>query len=268
MSVPRLQVDIFQIADDSMFRKNRADGTGWEWSWAEYQRAWMDATPSRHAYRCLPLTIMNQMGWWIGNPVGFTAVWGGRSAPGDIEVRFDAAGDEWRGWINNQFGEGILTWNTPFLFRTKPQGSRLLICGPANYFVANAHPLMALIESDWMSMSFTMNWKLMTPGVPVRFDFGAPLFQAIPLAGNVCADLETAAVSYQKLSEDPEMTRLYEEWHLSRKRFHEEKARGEIRADGWQKDYFQGRDATGREAAPDHRTKVKPPEVKFSPLTR
>ncbi len=127
---------------------------------------------------------------------------------------------------------------------------------------------MALVESDWISMSFTMNWKIMTPGVPVRFDFGMPLFQAIPLAGNVCADLERAAVSYQKLSEDPEMTRLYEEWHLSRKQFHEEKARGEVRADGWQKDYFQGRDATGREAAPDHRTKVKPPEVRFSPQTR
>ena len=76
----------------------------------------------------------------------------------------------WQSWINSQFGEGIITWNTPFLFRTKPEGSRLLICGPVNYFKQNAHPLTALIESDWVSMSFTMNWKIMTPNEPVRFD--------------------------------------------------------------------------------------------------
>jgi LPS sulfotransferase NodH len=34
-----------------------------------------------------------------------------------------------------------------------------LVCGPANYFLLNAHPLTAIIESDWTTMSFTMNWK-------------------------------------------------------------------------------------------------------------
>ena len=108
-------------------------------------------------------------------------------------------------------------------------------------------------------MSFTMNCKFMIPGLPVRFDPGSPLFQAIPLRRNVCADLETAHVSYQKLADSPEMTKAYNDWHHSRQQFHEEKARGEVRPDGWQKDYFHGRDATGREVAPDHRTKVVPP---------
>ena len=112
--------------------------------------------------------------------------------PGSIDFRFDAAADLWKNWINSQFGEGIITWNTPFLIRTKPEGSRLLICGPVNCFKRNAHPLTALIESDWVSMSFTMNWKLMVPNEPVRFDEGEPLFQAIPLLTNVCADLENA----------------------------------------------------------------------------
>ena len=164
-----------------MLKQNRTDGTGWEWCWADWQRDWMDATPQRYAYRCLPLTIANQTGWWIKNPVGFTATWRGPSDPGSIDFQFDAAGEVWQNWINSQFGEGIITWNTPFLFRTKPEGSRLLVCGPANYFKANAHPLTALIESDWISMSFTMNWKIMVPDQPVRFELGEPLFQAIPL---------------------------------------------------------------------------------------
>ena len=128
-----------------------------------------------------------------------------QTQPGGIDFQFDTAGELWGQWINSQFGEGIITWNTPFLFRTKPEGSRLLICGPANYFKANAHPLAALIESDWISMSFTMNWKIMAPNQPVRFELGEPLFQAIPLATNICADLEQASVSYQKLGDNPEL---------------------------------------------------------------
>ena len=60
------------------------------------------------------------------------------------------------------------------LFRTKPEGSRLLVCGPANYFKTNAHPLTALIETDWMTMSFTMNYKISIPHYPVRFEQGEP----------------------------------------------------------------------------------------------
>jgi len=268
MDQPRLEVGIYQIADDSMFKQHRADGTGWDWQWADWQRDWMDATPSRYAYRCLPLTIANQTGWWILNPVGFSATWRGEHGPGTIDFQFDSDPELWKSWINSQFGEGIITWNTPFLFRTKPQGSRLLVIGPANQFKVNAHPLTALIESDWMSMSFTMNYKLMTPHLPVRFEVGEPLFQAIPLAGNPCANLEKSDVWYKKLWEDEEVSRSYREWNEGRLRFHEQKVKGEIRADDWQKDYFQGRDVSGRNAPPDHMTKVRPPKIRIGTTSK
>jgi hypothetical protein len=262
MDHDRLTVQIYQIADDAMLKQNRTDGTGWEWGWADWQRDWMNATPLRYAYRCLPLTIANQTGWWIRNPVGFTATWRGPTAPGSVDFRFDASAEIWQRWINSQFGEGIITWNTPFLFRTKPKGSRLLICGPTNYFKPNAHPLTALIESDWIRMSFTMNWKIMVPNHPVRFEQGEPLFQAIPLVSNICADLETADVSYQKLTDDPELFRAYHEWDRGRRRFHDQKAAGEVKPSDWQKDYFQGRDAVGQEAGSYHMTKIKPPQIR------
>ena len=256
-----LEVSIYQIADDTLFVQNRVDGTGFDWSWADWRRQWMDATPHRFAYRCLPLTIANQTGWWVTNPVGFTAVWDGQCEPDAIQVRFDAEPELWSKWINNQFGEGIITWNTPFLFRTRPQGSRLLVCGPANVFKHGIQPLTAIIESDWMSMSFTMNWKFTAANVPIRFDAGEPLFQAIPIGTNLCGDLERASVRYMKLADDPEVATAYIEWSEGRREFHEQKARGEMQADGWQKDYFVGRDAAGREAAPAHMTRVQAPKV-------
>jgi hypothetical protein len=260
----QLEITMFQIADDALLMQNRHDGTGWDWCWADWQRDWMDATPSRFAYRCLPITIANQTGLWIKNPVGFTATWRGLERPGSIEFQFDASADVWSKWIRNEFGAGIVTWNTPFLFRTQPAGSRLLVCGPANYFLVNAHPLTAIIESDWTTMSFTMNWKLMRPGVPTRFEAGEPLFQAIPLLSNACSEIEGASVTYKKLDDDPEVAQSYREWDQSRSRFMERSKAGELKPDEWQRDYFLGRDASGRRLAPAHMTKVKPPKVLYA----
>ncbi|MBT5435350.1 MAG: hypothetical protein HOK83_17005, partial [Rhodospirillaceae bacterium] len=46
---------------------------------APVTRAWMDATPDRHAYRCLPLNIANAYGWQILNPSSFRVRWDGGS---------------------------------------------------------------------------------------------------------------------------------------------------------------------------------------------
>jgi len=259
----QLEVTIFQIADDSLLMQNRSDGTGWDWCWADWQREWMDATPSRFAYRCLPITIANQTGLWVKNPVGFTATWRGSSSPESIDFQFDESAEIWTRWVSNEFGAGIITWNTPFLFRTKPAGSRLLVSGPANSFKDNAHPLTAILESDWMTMSFTMNWKIIRPGAPVRFEAGEPLFQSISLSSNPCADIEGALVTYKKLDDDPDLSRAYREWDQSRKRFMERSRAGELKPDEWQRDYFLGRDGAGQKLAPLHMTKVKPPRVGY-----
>ena len=266
MNHGRLEVEIYQIADDAMLKRNRTDGTGWEWGWADWQRDWMNATPHRFAYRCLPLTIVNQTGWWIKNPVGFTATWRGSTAPGSVDFRFDAAAEIWRNWINSQFGEGIITWNTPFLFRTKPEGSRLLVCGPPNYFKSE-RPSADRLDRERLGQHVVHD-ELEDHGARTSRSGsmqGEPLFQAIPLLSNVCADLETADVSYQKLTDDPELYRAYREWDKGRRRFHEQKAAGQVGPTGWQKDYFQGRDAVGNEAITHHMTKVKAPEVARHP---
>jgi hypothetical protein len=77
-----------------------------------------------------------------------------------------------------------------------------------------------------MSMSFTMNWKMMRAGRPVRFEVGEPLFQVVPLRSDPCADLEAAAVSYRKLDENAEVARSYREWDAARRGFVQRIARG------------------------------------------
>jgi hypothetical protein len=259
----KFEIVIYQVAGDEMFKGHRPDGTGWDWSWANWQREWMDETPLKFAYRCLPLTIANQTGWWVYNPVGFSAVWNGQPLPGNTQFQFDSDAKTWNSWINDQFGHGIITWNVPFLFRTKPVGTRLLVTGPANYFKHGAQPLTAIVESDWIYMSFTMNWKLTSSRYSVRFDQGEPLFQVIPIPGNLFTDLEEANVTYLRLEKDPEMFHAYQTWNDSRLKLIADKRASLVKGDQWQKDYFVGRDIMGRPTVSGHKTKLTPPEIDF-----
>ncbi len=114
-----------------------------------------------------------------------------------------------------------------------------------------------------MNASFTMNWKLTQPGQPVRFDVGEPLFQAVPLASNVPADLEGASVTYRRLAEDPAVHAAYRQWQQARDQFHQAKRDGQVDPDAWQKDYFKGRDMLGRVVTSGHKTKVVPPPIRY-----
>src|SRR5215831_140466 len=58
---------------------------------APVDRAWMDATPERFAYRCLPLNIANAHGWELLCPSAFTATWSGGAGLDGITVAPDPA---------------------------------------------------------------------------------------------------------------------------------------------------------------------------------
>src|SRR5688500_9643630 len=53
---------------------------------ATSQRDWMDKTNDRFAYRCLPLLIANQNGWFIVNTHRIRCVWNGGPNPPDLKV--------------------------------------------------------------------------------------------------------------------------------------------------------------------------------------
>lgn len=259
---PKFEIEIYQIPDNNMFLRNRIDGTGWHWNWASWQRDWMDETPSRFAYRCLPLTIANQTGWVVNNPVGFTATWYGGQGR-SVQFLFDRDQEMWSESINDQFGNGIVTWRAPFLFRTRPAGSRLLVTGPINSFKHAIQPMTAIMETDWMVMSFTMNWKFTASHQTVRFDAGEPIFQFIPLMNNICTDLQAASVTYMDLAEAPDMAYPYKAWMESRRQMMEKKISGEATIQDWQKDYFTGRNVQGSGAEQGHTTRINPPKVRY-----
>src|SRR3546814_8818218 len=105
---------------------------------------WMDDTPGRFAYRCLPLVIANQHGWDVLSLASFAARWRGGVGQDEIELVF--AGDP-DSHVSTHFGSGIVTFSLGHLFRTSP-GVNLWIKGPSNRPKDGASPLEGIIETD------------------------------------------------------------------------------------------------------------------------
>jgi hypothetical protein len=144
---------------------------------ASRRRGWMDDTPDAFAYRCLPLPMANSHGWEIRCPASLEARWNGGNEPQDVEIVCD---DGSAGGASGRFGSGILTMDIPAIFRTPP-GFNLWVTGPVNQFKDGIQPLSALVETDWMPYTFSMNWKFTRPHAPVRFEQGEPFCFFFPV---------------------------------------------------------------------------------------
>jgi hypothetical protein len=203
-------------------------------------RKWMEKTQDRFAYRCLPLRIANQLGWFLLNDVDFTAVWSGKDSPQSLTIT-PIAGD-YPKHIISHFGYGIITWNVPYLFRT-PTGYNLYVRGPTNMFKDGIHPLDGVIETDWAVATFTMNWKFTCVGVPISFRKGEPIAMFFPVQRGFVEGFRLAVDSIDSV---PETKLEYQEWSRSRDNFLRTFNASEDKRMVWEKDYFLGRTLLGK----------------------
>jgi Family of unknown function (DUF6065) len=203
-------------------------------------RDWIDATSQRFASRCLPLLIANQAGWWLLNSHTFTVRWDGTRRSEGLAVRYLSGAQPYP--ASSHFGHGVLTFTLPFLFRTPP-GWNLLARGPANLPKDGAAALEGVIETDWSTAAFTMNWQITRPGVEIEFTEGEPICMIVPQRRG---ELERFRPAVRPVGEMPDEDK-YHAWRLSRADFLRELPDPESEASkaGWQRDYMLGRDADG-----------------------
>jgi hypothetical protein len=221
---------------------------------APVERDWMDATGDRFAYRCLPLAIANAHGWEILCRGGFVARWDGTPTLDAIKIVSDPGSAP---SATSHFGNGILTFNMPCLFRTEP-GIDLWVQGPVNRPKDAIAPLAGVIETDWAPYTFTMNWIFTRPGVDVRFDKGEPICHIWPLQRGA---LEAVEPELRPISEVPELKHQLDTWNLSRLAFQADLSQpgSQAQASKWQKHYQQGLmpDGSVAETASDHHTRLR-----------
>lgn len=220
---------------------------------APLEREWMEGTPVRFAYRCLPLNIANAHGWEILCPRGFSAIWNGGEDLDAITI----VPDPGPGAVAiSHFGSGIITFHMDCLFRTELEFD-LVAQGPINRPKDALYPLTGIIETDWLPFTFTMNWKFTRPGTPIRFEKGEPYCHVFPIRR---ADLESVTPEMRMISEEPELEKELTRWKESRGRFNADlkDTTSAAYAQKWQKFYYVGKDSSGRSAGYEsHRTKVR-----------
>jgi hypothetical protein len=198
-------------------------------------RDWMNTSNSGFANRCLPMRIANQAGWVVLNDQPLRTQWLGGSDPGSVIVEY--AGDPPHAAVGH-FGEGILTFRIPFLFRTPP-GISLLFRGPANLPKDAIAPLEGLVETDWAIAAASVNWKFTRANTWVEFQKDEPVCMIVP---QKLAQLESYQPRVVKIADDSELSRNYQHWRRSVAEFTERLRERDPLAiqQGWQKFYFRG----------------------------
>ena len=220
---------------------------------ASHERAWMDATDSRYAYRCLPLTIANAYGWEIMCNSGFSAWWSGETAREAVTITPDVAGQS---PAISHFGYGVLTFHVPAVFRTTA-GYDMMVQGPINRPKDAIAPLSGLVETDWTAATFTMNWQFTRANTVVRFAKGEPFCHIFPMRRG---ELERLEPELRPITDDSQLKSEFDAWTASRATFLEGlRAPGSEAANAkWQKHYYRGQNLQGSDVAgEEHRTKIR-----------
>ncbi len=216
-------------------------------------RAWMDATPERFAYRCLPLTIANAYGWEILLPCRVVATWNGGAEIGDVEIEIDDPDWASKKFAAAHFGSGVVTFQLFYLFRTEP-GVGLCARGVPNAPKDGIAPLEGLIETDWLPFTFTMNWKFTRPG-RVVFEKDEPYCFVTPMRYRA---LDELVPEIMPIDADPAFNAEYVAMREARRDFNTRLLADDPAAvtQGWQKWYMRGETATGAKPNPDHVSKL------------
>jgi hypothetical protein len=221
---------------------------------ARSERRWMDETDQRFAYRCLPLSIANAMGWELLLPRTITATWSGGDALADITVESPDAPPDAKPVASSHFGHGVLTFHVGYLFRTDP-GTGIWARGIPNYPKDGIAPLEGIVETDWLDFTFTMNWKFTRPGT-VTFAKDEP-FCFITLV-NYRA-LHDVVPEIVPIEDAPDVRAGFERWRDARLDFNARLAAEDPQAtgQGWQKWYMRGENASGERPEKGHLSKLK-----------
>lgn len=220
---------------------------------ASVERPWMDEAGERFAYRCLPLTIANTHGWELLTPTAFSATWDGQNGKDAIRIRSSRAAAA--PIAVSHFGHGILTFHVPCVFQTA-SGINLFVTGPLNRPKDAIAGLTGVVETDWSSYSFTMNWKFTRPFQRIYFDENEPFCHLFPVGRSQLHEIEPEIVD---LAKNPMLEKEHQEWAASRNNFNAglTESGSAAAAEKWQKSYFRGVHPSGAQGPADHVKKLR-----------
>ena len=169
----------------------------------------MGQTKDKFAYKCLPLTIANQYGFAVLSPADFTVEWWGGQDPGNVSFNVNSKDSEMKNYFHTYFGGGTLTIHLDFIIKT-PEGFSTYIRGVPNETKKGIRHLDAIVETDWLTYTFTCNFLFTEPGIHT-FKKGEPLFTFFPIERNTVENFEIREISIESNPEFAKDLEVYDQ---------------------------------------------------------
>lgn len=210
-------------------------------------REWMNKLYESYAYRCLPMTYASRHGWCVRLVEDVNVVWHGGHHKNSTEIICGAI-QNGVSMVGNGTGNGVVTFHLNAIPRTTPEWN-LWIMGAPNLVIPGASPLSGIVESDWVYISPTMNWKITQPEKLITFKAGDPVIFFIPIHKT---ELEEFKLVHKSIDDDPEMRRHYIEHRDFRRELDSKNG------SSFTRDYIRGvrYDKTKPEWPHNHKTKL------------
>lgn len=141
------------------------------------KRDWMDETEEKHAYRCFPLALTNQLGWAISFPEDITFMWDGiiSTFPDNVKI---LQGEK---YCTTGRGNATISFNTGLTFRTDKNYSLLSYPAP-NYFLDGATPFTTLMSTSFFEGPLPVSWRITKPYTPITIKAGEPVIAVVPIS--------------------------------------------------------------------------------------
>ena len=203
---------------------------------------------STHAYYCLPLVIGNQYGYGVKTLEDVVLRWDGGRGIDALAIK--VYGDnQLQRWESN-FGDGIVTLQLPFYFRT-PNGVNMMTMDPPNFCHHGFTNLNGVIETDNLRRDFSFNIKITREREQVRIPKGTIVSAFMPIPRYFVDGFEMVDAS--KFYTEEQIQAEHDQGQkFTDLRNGEDK--GKPHDSG--RLYYKGFDADGNKF-PDHQTKVK-----------
>lgn len=149
------------------------------------KRDWMDDTPEKHAYHCMPVSLANTLGWGISFPEDISFIWNGVCDTTDSHVKIIKGKD----YCFTSRGNATISFNTHLTIRTDEDVTTLVMPVP-NQFNDAAQCFTNLISTSFFKSPIPVAWRITKPNVEINIPAGTPVAAVIPLSINTVQDFE------------------------------------------------------------------------------
>jgi hypothetical protein len=151
----------------------------------QVKRLWMDETPNKHAYQCMPLSLANSLGWGISFPEDISFIWDGIC---------DTTADHVKVISGNKYcftsrGNATISFNTYLTVVTEESVTTLVMPVP-NEFNENSQCFTNLISTSFFKSSIPIAWRITKPNVEIIIPAGTPVATIVPISLGALQEFE------------------------------------------------------------------------------